>query len=97
MNKKTIGIIIGAGILAIILIVIAVVIYLNSSFNTRQERILRQEAEKLGSLDITKDEVDMTIKTRGDYAVIDCGTKRPGYLSFRGTEEEYEAFCSKFN
>ena len=33
----------------------------------------------------------------GDYAVIDCGTKRPGYLSFRGTEEEYEAFCSKFN
>ena len=31
------------------------------------------------------------------YAVIDCGTKRPGYLTFRGTEEEYEEFCSNFN
>ena len=33
----------------------------------------------------------------GDYAVIDCGTKRPGYLTFNGTEEEYEQFCSQFD
>ncbi len=31
------------------------------------------------------------------YAVIDCGTKRPGYLTFNGTEEEYEQFCSQFD
>ncbi|MBE6158408.1 MAG: BspA family leucine-rich repeat surface protein [Firmicutes bacterium] len=36
-------------------------------------------------------------KSHGDYAVIDCGTKRPGYLTFNGTEEEYEQFCSQFD
>ena len=36
-------------------------------------------------------------KLSEEYAVIDCGTKRPGYLTFRGTQEEYEAFCSQFD
>ncbi|MBE6158406.1 MAG: BspA family leucine-rich repeat surface protein [Firmicutes bacterium] len=31
------------------------------------------------------------------YAVIDCGTKRPGYLTYSGTAEEYEQFCSQFD
>lgn len=36
-------------------------------------------------------------KSHGDYAVIDCGTKRPGFLTYRGTQEEYEQFCSQFD
>lgn len=32
-----------------------------------------------------------------EYARIDCGTKRPGYLTYRGTAEEYEQFCSQFD
>lgn len=36
-------------------------------------------------------------KSHGDYAVIDCGTKRPGFLTYRGTAEEYEQFCSQFD
>ncbi len=34
---------------------------------------------------------------RKEYARIDCGTKRPGYLTYRGTAEEYEQFCSQFD
>ena len=33
----------------------------------------------------------------GDYAVIDCGEKRPGYLTFKGTTQQYEEFCAQYN
>ena len=35
--------------------------------------------------------------TNGTYAKIDCGTSRPGYFTYDGTEEEYDAFCAQFN
>ena len=38
-----------------------------------------------------------SLSNHGRYALIDCGTKRPGYLTYKGTAEEYEAFCSQFD
>ena len=37
------------------------------------------------------------INIKKNYAVIDCGSKRPGYLTYSGTQEEYEQFCSQFD
>ena len=42
-----------------------------ASLDLKQGVILRKEVDTIGKLDITKDEIDMTIKTKGDYAVVE--------------------------
>ena len=61
------------GIIAIIVIVVIAVgalAYIGTS-DIRQREILIGEANKLGEMDITKENVDMTIKTTGDYAIVE--------------------------
>lgn len=65
MKKKMI--VIGA---ILVLIVLGVVGYF-ASLDLKQGVILRKEVDTIGKSDITKDEIDMTIKTKGDYAVVE--------------------------
>lgn len=44
---------------------------------------LRKEVNTIGQLDITKDDIDMTIKTKGDYAVVEKTIKE--YMNTYGT------------
>ena len=63
--KKIVGII---GVLLVI--IIGVLIYLISLDFTQKEK-LKKEVEKIVKLDIKKDQVDMQIKTKGNYAIIE--------------------------
>lgn len=65
MKKKMIVIV---AILA--LIVVGVIGYF-ATLDLKQGVTLRKEVDTIGKLDITKDEIDMTIKTKGDYAVVE--------------------------
>lgn len=66
MKKKT-WIIIAITVVAII--VAGVVAFF--TYDAMQEVKLRQEAAKIGKLDITEENIDMKIKTTGKYAVIE--------------------------
>ncbi len=68
-NKKVlIGIII-----VVVIVVIALVggFFYNQQNKINQEKILNEESEKLSKLDLTKDEIDMNIKTKGKYAIVE--------------------------
>lgn len=68
-NKK---VLIGV-IVAVVVVVIALVggfIY-NQQNKIKQENILNEEAEKLAKLDLTKDDIDMDIKTKRKYAIVE--------------------------
>lgn len=68
-NKK---VLIGV-IVAVVVVAIALVggfVY-NQQNKIKQENILKKEAEKLAKLDLTKDEIDMDIKTKGKYAIVE--------------------------
>lgn len=68
-NKKTlIGIIIAIILIVVLAIVIGIMTVTN---NAKQLVLLTQEAEKLNNLDIETDEIDMDIKTKGSYAVVE--------------------------
>jgi len=64
--KKKIGIIVGI----LVLVTIAVIGYLAST-DLAQAATLRKEIAIIAESDITKDEIDMEIKTKGDYAVVE--------------------------
>ena len=68
-NKK---VLIGV-IVAVVVVAIALVggfVY-NQQNKIKQENILKEEAEKLAKLDLTKDEIDMDIKTKGKYTIVE--------------------------
>ena len=77
--KKKIAIAIIA-VLVLAALVIAGMVY----YNVAQTGILVEEVNALSELDLSKDEVDMTIKTKGDYAVVEKNIKE--YLSDYGTK-----------
>lgn len=77
MKKKII--IIG---IIVAMVVIGVIGYMLTS-NLMQEITLRKEAGTIGKLDITKDSIDMTIKTKGDYGVVEKTMKE--YMNTYGT------------
>ena len=66
MKKKSIAIIIAL----VILVIVGVLAYIGTA-DLRQASTLRAEAQKLSEMDIEKDNVDMDIKTTGEYAVIE--------------------------
>ncbi|MCI8362649.1 MAG: hypothetical protein HFJ41_05970 [Clostridia bacterium] len=65
MKKKMIVIV------AILALIIVGVIGYFATLDLKQGVTLRKEVGTIGKLDITKDEIDMTIKTKGDYAVVE--------------------------
>lgn len=65
MKKKMIVIV------AILALIIVGVIGYFATLDLKQGVILRKEVDTIGKSDITKDEIDMTIKTKGDYAVVE--------------------------
>lgn len=68
-NKKVlIGVIVAVVVVAIALV--GGLVY-NQQNKIKQENILKEEAEKLAKLDLTKDEIDMDIKTKGKYAIVE--------------------------
>lgn len=65
-NKK---VIIGV-VVAIIIIVIALgFVYIKN--NSQQSEILKQEVAKIVKLDLSKDEIDMEIKSTGNYGIVE--------------------------
>lgn len=66
----------------IVLAIVGVVGYMLAS-SLIQEITLRKEADAIGKLDITKDSIDMEIKTKGDYAVVEKTMKE--YMNTYGT------------
>ncbi len=77
MKKKIIVI-----VAILILIIIGVVAYF-ATLDLKQGMLLRKEVDTIGKLDITKDEIDMTIKTEGNYAVVEKTIKE--YLNTYST------------
>ena len=74
MNKKVIG--------AIVAVVIVILIAVAGYFFTqgmRQEKLLAEEVNKISRMDITKEDVNLPIKTTGDYAIVEKAIK--SYLS----------------
>ena len=72
------------GIISIVVVVLALFGYFLYT-DLKQEDILRKEVSTLASKDITKDRYDGSIKTRGDYAVVEEAIKN--YL------DEYAVTC----
>lgn len=69
-KKKLAIVIIGLMLLFILLYIIGY--YAGQSvFGKQQETLLIEEANKLNAMDIQKDEIDMEIKTKGKYAVVE--------------------------
>ena len=66
IKKKTI-------LMILVIIAILVLIALGGFFGYQkyQEYLLSRETDKIGNLDILKDQVDMKIYTTGDYAVVE--------------------------
>lgn len=71
-------------IVAIVIVAIAVgvvgFIFVN---NFNQEKLLRSEIDKISKLDFEKEEIDMEIKTKGDYAKVEQTIKE--YLNTYAT------------
>lgn len=65
MNKKIISAIVV--VVVLVLVVIAAVVFPGK----QQENKLIEEVNKLSALDITKEDIDMDIKTTGKYAVVE--------------------------
>lgn len=66
-NKKVVII----AIIAVIIIAIVVAGVMYARFNAEQLQILAEEADKLGSMDIATENIDMEIKSKGKYAVVE--------------------------
>lgn len=66
----------------VVLAIVGIIGYMLAS-NLMQEIKIRKEADALGRLHITKDNIDMTIKTKGDYAVVEKTMKE--YISTYAT------------
>ena len=64
--KKPVIVVIGV-IISIIIIIMAV----NLVKDLNAEKILKEEVNKITNLDFTKDEIDMRIKTKNDYAIVE--------------------------
>lgn len=77
MKKKMI--IIG---IIIALAVVGIIGYMLTA-NLMQEITLRKEADTIGKLDITKDSIDMEVKTKGDYGIVEKTMKE--YMNTYGT------------
>ena len=69
MKKKII-------LIVVILLLIAggTIAYLYMT-DMKQEEILIQEVNKISELDLSSDDVDMDIKTKGDYAIVEKAIK----------------------
>ena len=64
-NKKIIGIIVAIVIVAIVGLVVFLIM------NNNNEAKLRQEAEKIGKTDLLTEQLDMDIKTKDEYGVVE--------------------------
>lgn len=67
-NKKKLAIVIL--VVVIVVAILGVALY-NDQFEKKQLQILSSEAEKLNSLNLETDEIDMEIKSKGKYAVVE--------------------------
>lgn len=72
MKKKIISIVV-----ILLLIAGGTIAYLYMT-DMKQEEILIQEVNKISELDLSSDDVDMDIKTKGDYAIVEKAIK--GYI-----------------
>lgn len=77
IKKKTI-------LMILVIVAILVLIALGGFFGYQkyQEYLLSRETDKIGNLDILKDQVDMEVYTTGDYAVVEKTMKN--YISNYG-------------
>lgn len=69
-----------------VLVIVSLLVYFAVS-DLMQEVILREEIDTIGNSDITEDNIDMTIKTKGDYAVIEQTIKE--YMN------TYSVYCKE--
>lgn len=58
----------------VVLAIIGLIGYVSVS-DLRQGVLIRKEVDTIGKLDITKDDIDMTIKTKGNYAIVEKAIK----------------------
>lgn len=72
-NKKTI---IGIIILTVLIIGLIVTVYLYSDFNQKQMSILTQEANKIIESNLSKDNIDMKIRSKENYAKVENSIKQ---------------------
>ena len=70
MKKK---IIIGVSIGIVVVVIIGVSVFF--LLNDKGESRLRQEAEKIAKMDLLSEDVDMNIKTKDEYGVIEQSIK----------------------
>lgn len=75
-NKKTI-----AGIIVVTLLIIGLIVvsYFYSDFNTKQVKVLSEEANKILGADLTQDYIDFDTKTEKNYAKVEKSVKE--YIS----------------
>lgn len=66
MKKKSVII----TIVVVVLVIIGIIGFIAVS-DLMQGVTLRNEVDKIGKADMIKDDIDMTIKTKGDYAVVE--------------------------
>lgn len=71
-NKK---IIIAIGIVLILILGIVGITYLFSSFGKKQMKLLTEESNKILQSDISKDNIDLDIKTEKNYATVEKAIK----------------------
>lgn len=70
MKNKKVLIAVIAVVAVIAIIAIGAFSYIAQN-NAKQLKILNEETEKLSKLDVTKDSIDMEIKTTGKYAIVE--------------------------
>ena len=66
IKKKKIAIIVGV-VVAVIVVVFGYMVY----DSVKQRQVLNDEMEKLVNADLLKDKIDMDIKSKGDYGVVE--------------------------
>ena len=66
MNKKIIGIVIA--VIVVILIIIGAVLIIR---DLKQDQVLKNEISRISKLDLSKDNINTSIKTKGDYAIVE--------------------------
>ena len=71
-NKKTI---IGIVLLVILIIAIGVVAYFFNDFNSEQMKLLSEESNKILQSDIATENINFSIKTKKNYAVVEKAVK----------------------
>lgn len=71
-NKRTI---IGIIIVVILIILLIAISYLYNDFNTKQLNLLTEETNNLLEKDITKEEINLEIQTKQNYAVVEKSIK----------------------